>query len=56
MVDKTGHCEKKMLEILESLSIQGWLETLGYSLIYAYAAFGFGYFIAKIIKRQRTHA
>ncbi len=45
-----------MLEILKTPSIQGWLETLGYSLFYAYAAFGFGYFIAKIIKKPKTQA
>ncbi len=45
-----------MIEVLKNPSIQGRLETLGYSLLYAYAAFGLGYVIAKSTKKPKTQA
>ncbi len=33
-----------------------WYEVLGYSLFYAYAAFGFGYFLAKRWNKVRDNA
>ncbi len=45
-----------MLEVLKNPGIQGRLEALGYSLLFAYAAFGFGYVVAKSTKKPRTQA
>ena len=41
---------------VEPFTLQVWYEALALALLYAYAAIGFGYFLAKIIKRSKTVA